>query len=45
MAMMFTKQMQGKIAELCIYERNEDLGGTWLENRYATGVDHNVSAT
>ena len=20
--------------ELCVYEKNEDIGGTWLENRY-----------
>ena len=20
--------------DLCVYERNEDVGGTWLENRY-----------
>jgi NADPH-dependent 2,4-dienoyl-CoA reductase/sulfur reductase-like enzyme len=34
MAIMFSQQMQGKNAELVIYERNEDLGGTWLLNRY-----------
>lgn len=33
-AMMFYKEMQGKNADLVIYERNEDLGGTWLENRF-----------
>ena len=39
MAIMFSQQMQGKNAELVIYERNEDLGGTWLLNRYP-GVSH-----
>lgn len=34
MAIVFSQQMQGKNAELVVYERNEDLGGTWLENRY-----------
>ncbi|KAK5400865.1 hypothetical protein LTR06_011176 [Exophiala xenobiotica] len=34
MAMMFRKQMDDKNGDLVIYERNEDLGGTWLENRY-----------
>ncbi|KAE8325428.1 putative MoxY [Aspergillus sergii] len=27
-----TKQLQN--AELTVYERNDDMGGTWLENRY-----------
>lgn len=39
MAIMFSQQMQRKNAELVIYERNEDLGGTWLLNRYP-GVSH-----
>lgn len=34
MAIMFSQKMQGKNAELVVYERNEDLGGTWLLNRY-----------
>ncbi|KIA75798.1 hypothetical protein HK57_00412 [Aspergillus ustus] len=34
MAIVFSLRMQDKNAELVIYERNEDLGGTWLENRY-----------
>ncbi|KAL2848916.1 hypothetical protein BJY01DRAFT_262438 [Aspergillus pseudoustus] len=34
MAIVFSQRMQDKNAELVIYERNEDLGGTWLENRY-----------
>ncbi|OAL46300.1 FAD/NAD(P)-binding domain-containing protein [Pyrenochaeta sp. DS3sAY3a] len=34
MAIVFSQKMQDKNAELVIYERNEDLGGTWLENRY-----------
>lgn len=33
MAMVFNERMKDKNAELVIYERNEDLGGTWLENR------------
>ncbi len=33
MAMIFRRQKQGKNADLVIYERNQDLGGTWLENR------------
>lgn len=37
MAIMFSQQMQGKNAELVVYERNEDLGGTWLLNRYDCG--------
>ena len=34
MAIMFNEKMKDANAELVIYERNEDLGGTWLENRY-----------
>lgn len=34
MAIVFSQKMAGKNAELVIYERNQDLGGTWLENRY-----------
>ncbi|KAL3475204.1 hypothetical protein BJX99DRAFT_247726 [Aspergillus californicus] len=34
MAIVFNEKMKDKNAELVIYERNEDLGGTWLENRY-----------
>ncbi|CAL5869728.1 uncharacterized protein PFLUO_LOCUS3958 [Penicillium psychrofluorescens] len=34
MAIVFSEKMKDKNAELVIYERNEDLGGTWLENRY-----------
>ncbi|KAJ5734905.1 uncharacterized protein N7483_000030 [Penicillium malachiteum] len=30
---MFNEQRKDKNAELVIYERNSDLGGTWLENR------------
>lgn len=33
MAIMFSQKMQGKNAELVVYERNQDLGGTWLLNR------------
>lgn len=35
MSIVFSQKMQGKNAELVVYERNEDLGGTWFENRYA----------
>jgi cation diffusion facilitator CzcD-associated flavoprotein CzcO len=34
MAILFSQKMQDKNAELVVYERNEDLGGTWLENRF-----------
>jgi hypothetical protein len=34
MAIMFSQKMKGKKAELVVYERNQDLGGTWLLNRY-----------
>jgi hypothetical protein len=33
MAIVFSERMRNKSAELVIYERNQDLGGTWLENR------------
>lgn len=36
MAMVFSERMKDKNAELVIYERNDDLGGTWLENRYVS---------
>ncbi|KAL2067206.1 hypothetical protein VTL71DRAFT_1630 [Oculimacula yallundae] len=34
MSIVFAEKMKDKNAELVVYERNEDLGGTWLENRY-----------
>ncbi|KAJ0415082.1 hypothetical protein BJY00DRAFT_305134 [Aspergillus carlsbadensis] len=34
MAIVFNEKLKGRNAEFVIYERNEDLGGTWLENRY-----------
>ncbi len=34
MAIVFSERMQDRSAELVIYERNGDLGGTWLENRF-----------
>lgn len=40
MAIMFSQKMQGKNAELVVYERNEDLGGTWLLNRYDAPIYH-----
>lgn len=33
MSIVFSQKMQNKNAELVVYERNEDIGGTWLENR------------
>lgn len=33
MAIVFSERLQGKNAEFVVYERNVDLGGTWLENR------------
>lgn len=36
MGIVFSQRMPNANAELVIYERNEDLGGTWLENRYAS---------
>lgn len=34
MAIVFSQKMQNKSAELVVYERNADIGGTWLENRH-----------
>ncbi|KAH7030578.1 uncharacterized protein B0I36DRAFT_242765 [Microdochium trichocladiopsis] len=34
MAIMFNEKMMGANATLQIYEKNTDIGGTWLENRY-----------
>lgn len=36
MAIVFSERMQERNAELVIYERNGDLGGTWLENRFVS---------
>ena len=33
MGILFSERMKDKNAELLIYERNADLGGTWFENR------------
>lgn len=33
MGIVWSQRMQNRNAELVIYERNEDLGGTWLGNR------------
>lgn len=33
MGIVFSQKMQNKNAELVIYERNADIGGTWLENK------------
>ena len=35
MGIVYTQQMRDNNTEFVIYERNNDLGGTWLENRYA----------
>jgi hypothetical protein len=34
MSIIFSQKMQSKNAELVVYERNSDIGGTWFENRY-----------
>jgi cation diffusion facilitator CzcD-associated flavoprotein CzcO len=34
MSIIFSQKMQNKNAELVVYERNSDLGGTWFENKY-----------
>ncbi|KAL4966984.1 flavin-containing monooxygenase [Aspergillus stella-maris] len=34
MGIIWSQRMQNRDAELVLYERNTDLGGTWLENRY-----------
>lgn len=33
MGIVFNERMKNSNAEFVIYERNEDLGGTWFENR------------
>jgi hypothetical protein len=33
MGIVFNERMKDANAEFVIYERNEDLGGTWFENR------------
>jgi hypothetical protein len=33
MGIIFNQRMQDRNIELVVYERNESLGGTWLENR------------
>ena len=30
------EQMQN--VDICVYEKNHDVGGTWLENRYESGI-------
>lgn len=34
MAIVFSQKLNSHNASFVIYERNSDLGGTWLENRY-----------
>lgn len=34
MAILYNEKLRDANVELTIYERNADLGGTWLENRY-----------
>lgn len=31
---LFRETFNGKPTELVLYEKNGDVGGTWLENRY-----------
>ena len=31
---LFREAFQGRPADLVVYEKNHDVGGTWLENRY-----------
>ncbi len=38
MGIIWNQRMQNRNAELVIYERNNDIGGTWLENRYASTI-------
>lgn len=33
MGIVWNQRMQNRNADFVIYERNNDLGGTWLENR------------
>lgn len=33
MGIIWSQRMAGRNADFTIYERNHDLGGTWLENR------------
>jgi hypothetical protein len=33
MGIIWSQRMQNRNAEFVMYERNNDLGGTWLENR------------
>ncbi len=34
MAIVVSQKLQDSNLEFVVYERNKDLGGTWLENRY-----------
>ncbi|RFU33062.1 hypothetical protein B7463_g3286, partial [Scytalidium lignicola] len=34
MGIVYTQKLQSQNCEFIIYERNQDLGGTWFENRY-----------
>ncbi|KAH8897881.1 FAD/NAD(P)-binding domain-containing protein [Thozetella sp. PMI_491] len=34
MAIVFNERLRDSNATLTVYERNDDIGGTWLENRY-----------
>jgi cation diffusion facilitator CzcD-associated flavoprotein CzcO len=33
MGIVYAEKLQAQNCEFIIYERNEDLGGTWFENR------------
>ena len=35
MGIVYSEKLKGRNASFTIYERNSDLGGTWLENRSA----------
>lgn len=34
MGIICSQKMQDRNIDFVIYERNHDIGGTWLENRY-----------
>lgn len=41
MSIVFSERMKDSNSELVVYERNDDLGGTWLENRYENSHEQN----
>ena len=40
MSIIHSERMKHKNIDFVMYERNADLGGTWLENRYDALVHH-----